>query len=198
MSLLNVPFLLKQLYPDARYILNSRKFEDLVWLETEIAKPTIYDLEREQQRIDGLETDNQTRVDVLVQLEQATGHDRLVRAKESAKLVIADLRHTFDQEIGNITMEMARLREKMHEEIREQRKVKVKELELETERLKDVLLMELAIAHNQMINEVGAKAHKRLVTSKDRAAIFPSKEEMQRAIKGGREEIKKLAKRIKK
>jgi len=54
-SLMNIPFLLKEYYPDAKYSCHDRTYEGIEWLDENIKKPELADLKakhREQIRID--------------------------------------------------------------------------------------------------------------------------------------------------
>jgi predicted nucleic acid-binding Zn-ribbon protein len=195
---LNIPYLLQRLRPNAKYVLNGRSYGDIVWLDSETAIPSLQELENEFLRIESLESSHESKTKRLETEEMRSEHEKLERAKSAASLEISKIKAETSQKIAEIDLEIARLREAAAAKIRAERDDMLAALKEEIEAGKHNLVKELALAHNHIINEAGSDVRKRMVGEHaGRKALYPSRQEMIDAIRGGPAKIKELAKRMK-
>lgn len=90
-ELLNIPVLMRRLYPNGKYILHGRTYEDIEWLDHEVLKPSIEILAGEQARIDLEEKVSVARASQAVKRHELTDDHLNRQAKEIAQPLINEM-----------------------------------------------------------------------------------------------------------
>lgn len=193
---LNIPYLLSRIRPNARYVMNGRSYGDIVWLDEKERVPTLLELENEFHRIQALEREHKNKTELLNEEANKSAHEKLEKAKAEAKDYATETARLVDNEISKLNIEMQALRAKALERAKEERVKAFKDLELLVAAERESLTQELALAHNKLLEEAVETIQKTLVFNKERKAIYPSKDEMAKAIRGGRKSIEDLAKKM--
>lgn len=195
--MLNIPFLLRRIRPEAKYVMNGRSYDDIVWLDEEYRKPTIQELNDEHQRVLSLEAASRTREDLLKEEAERSEHERLQKAIAAASIEIASIKKEYDNKISEINKSVAALREKSIQDLLDYHKKELNHLTEQVQRKSHELSTALAAAHNALIDGcIGRMRIDLIGENKIRDRIYPSKQDMIDAIRGGREKILELAEKM--
>lgn len=196
---LNIPYLLSRLRPNAKYVMNGRAYGDIVWLDDNERQPTLLELENEFLRIQGLESEHKDKTAKIAAIDKLSVHEKIEKAKAQALIQKAGFDTLLSDELTRINRDVALKKAAILEEIRLVRESKLLELETMSKALREALIQELAKAHYEMLEGDTTIAYQKLVgKSEDRKKAFPKKEEMKKAMAGGHEDVKKLARKMRK
>lgn len=141
---MNVPFLLKRLCPNAKYVMNGRGYGDILWMDNEIRQPSIEEVEREFMRVQALETVVEDKASELVRREKMTSGELVnsarARAAQELVLVNAELQNELNRINSELVSSLEAKRAAVVVEHQKAAEAQRKDLEAEKNRfLEDVL-----------------------------------------------------------
>lgn len=98
---LNIPFLLKRLCPDAKYVVHGRSYDDIEWLDPS-PKPSVKELEVAFLQIQGAEKAHEDSLAKIKRVEKLSAHDKLELAKKESADEMAALNLANISEIDRV------------------------------------------------------------------------------------------------